>query len=288
MLNEKQKIEVTLLSIKEVRKIIKTLKEARPSKVYWTSTKSYFYDSYIAGALVVHSIGETAHHDITNRSGVLPILKTDSLDELINNCQTKMINDLQIAEYGQFPNLFKIVKIYDTSCLKKTGKKYLLPPQTLQPVKFDISSFSEYEYLNQKVIKINEQYHPIEPVSFYVDRENSMLVSTDVLFYSPVNIDNPTYNGNFQTSQLYQYLNNEFIKELVPDKEIKYSQNETNIPGFMNQSVNQEELDEVKKSLIRRIDNLIRKNVELQLISEEMSRELNELKSDVKRKKYVK
>ena len=30
--------------------------------------------------------------------------------------------------------------------------------------------------------------------------------------------DNPNYNGKFETSQLYQFLNNEFIKDLKPDK----------------------------------------------------------------------
>ena len=43
-----------------------------------------------------------------------------------------------------------------------------------------------------------------------------MLISKEVLFLAPININNPNYNGDFKTSELYQYLNNEFIKSLCP------------------------------------------------------------------------
>ena len=49
-----------------------------------------------------------------------------------------------------------------------------------------------------------------------------MLISKDVLFPSPINVNNKNYNGNFETSQLYQFLNNEFIKELNPNIEKQY------------------------------------------------------------------
>lgn len=44
-----------------------------------------------------------------------------------------------------------------------------------------------------------------------------MLIAKDILFSSPINIDNKNYNGDFTTSQLYQFLNNEFINSLLPN-----------------------------------------------------------------------
>ena len=78
-----------------------------------------------------------------------------------------------------------------------------------------------------------------------------------------------------------------YIKDLRPDKQFKTSPDEDSIPDFMTQRANQEDIDETKKSLIERIDKLLKRNAELQAISEAMTRELSELKDEVKVKKYV-
>lgn len=289
MSNKKTKIEVTLLSKEEVEGKSKVLQKAgrECEKIYWTSTPSYFYGWNAAGVFRVINAGAFSYGDVSNSGAVRPVLKSDNLDELINGCKGETKDGIQIVEFGEYPHLFEKTEINNPSFLKETGKKYSLPLQKLFPKTFDLYDYPEYDYNGQKVIKVNEEHHPVKPVKLYVDRENSMLISTDVLFCSPINVDNEKHYGDFTTSQLYRYLNNEFIKDLRPDKQFKTSPDEDSIPNFMTQRANQEDIDETKRSLIERIDKLLKRNAELQAISEAMTRELSELKDEVKVKKYV-
>ena len=216
-------IEVTLISKKEVKGKSKVLQKIGIGcgEIYWTSTPPNFGNCPYASEFVVNSTGALSYNPVYFGYGVRPVLKSDNLDELINNCKSELKDGIQIVEYGEYPHLFEETEINNPYFLKRTGKEYSLPPQEIWPSKLDISSFPEYDYNGQKLIKINEEYHPVKPVKFYVDRENNMLISTDVLFISPINVDNKRYNGDFTTSQLYQYLNSEFIKKLKPDAEIE-------------------------------------------------------------------
>ena len=215
-------VEVTLLSKEEVEGKSKVLQKVgiRCGKRYWTSTPSYFVNWHGAVEFRVTATGGIPHDVVNNSYGVRPVLKSNNLEELIRNCKSEVQNGIQIVEYGQFPCMFEKAEINNSYVLKETGKKYSLPPQIYQD-SFDILSFPEYDYNGQKVIKVNGEYHPVKPFKFYIDRENNMLISTDVLFASPINLDNQNYNGDFTTSQLYQYLNSEFIKELKPTEEIE-------------------------------------------------------------------
>ena len=73
-----------------------------------------------------------------------------------------------------------------------------------------------YIYNNQEIIKLRGCYYPIKPVKFYVDKENSMLISAGVLFKAPINVKNHNnYDNDFKNSQLYRFLNKEFKKDLL-------------------------------------------------------------------------
>ena len=289
MSNEKPKIEATLLSKEEVKRKSKVLQKAgrECEKIYWTSTPSYFYGWNAAGVFRVINAGAFSYGDVSNSGAVRPVLKSDNLDELINGCKGETEDGIQIVECGEYPHLFEKTEINNPSFLKETGKKYSLPLQKLFPKTFDLYDYPEYDYNGQKVIKVNEEHHPVKLVKFYVDRENSMLISADALFISPINIDNENYNGDFTTSQLYRFLNNEFIKSLRSDKQFKTLHDEDSIPDFMTQSVGQEDIDKTKKSLIERIDKLLKRNAELQATNEALVSELKELKDMIKGKQYV-
>lgn len=291
MSNKNPKIEVTLLSKKEVKRKSKVLQKVGRGceEVYWTSTSSYFSNGCHAYGLFVHSSGELGCNSVSFSYGVRPVLKSDNLEELIKDCKSKIKNGVQIVEYGQFPNLYEETEIDHPYFLRETGKKYSLPSQKMFIENFILESFPEYDYNGKKVIKnYYEKYFPVKPVRFYVDRENSMLISTDALFRSPIDSYHFGYDyTDFKTSQLYRYLNNEFIKDLRPDKQLKTLHDEDSIPDFMTQRANQEDIDETKKSLIERIDKLLKRNAELQAISKAMANELKELRADIKGKKYV-
>ena len=271
-------IEVTLLSKEEVEGKSKVLKKVGIGcgTCYWTSTPTPLYFDYRGNALEFFvtgsaTLGYSSIEDYLG-FGVRPVLKADNLEELIKNCKMEIKDGIQIVEYGEYPHLFEKVKINNQSFVKKTGKEYRMPTQDRYPERFTWVDFPEYDYDGQKVIISNIYrniyYHPVKPVQFCVDRENSMLISTNALFESPINMDDVNYNGNFKTSQLYNFLNNEFIKDLMSNEKEKYSYYDAN--------------------LIERIENLIRINEELQAKSEAISRELEELKTTNQGRQYVK
>ena len=216
-------MEATLLSKEEIEGKSKVLQKVgiRCGNKYWLSTPSYFGNWDSAGVFSVSSAGSLSYYAVYYGCGVRPVLKSDNLEELIKNCKSEMKDGIQIVEYGEYPHLNETVEINNECFLRKTCKEYVLPQQVPLTNCFDKYDFPEYDYNGQKVIKEDGRYRPIKPVKFYVDRENNMLISTDVLFVSSINIDNKNYNGDFKTSQLYQYLNSEFIKELKPAEEIE-------------------------------------------------------------------
>ena len=212
-------IEVTLLSKKDIEEneIIKKIGPAC-NHIYWTSTPSHFIDWDYAGEFRVTSSGELSGLDyVASGYGVRPVIKTDNLNELFKNSQIKIENGIEIIEYEAYPNLFEKVKISNDKDLCKTGKTYTIPIRSSN--KFKLIKCKEYECNGKKLIEYCGSYYKVKQVEFYIDRKNNMLISKDILFPSPINVDNPNYDGNFETSQLYQFLNNEFIKELNPNIE---------------------------------------------------------------------
>lgn len=292
MSNDNPKIEVTLLSKEDVEGKSKVLQKIGRGcgKAYWTSTPSGFSDWNGAYEFSVTSSGELYgwNNVSCGNIGVRPVLKAKNLDELINGCKSEMKDGIQIVEYGQFPNLYEYARINAPHLLRETGKQYISPIQIILPKIFYGEKISEYDYNGKKVIEDKDgNYYPVKPVSFYVDRENSMLISTDVLFDFPIDSDLVHYNGDFKTSLLYDLLNHEFIKDLSPGKHPKASHGENIILDFMTQRADRENIDETKKLLIKHIDRLLKRNAELQAISEEITKELRKLKCDVQGKTYV-
>lgn len=288
MSNQKQRVEVTLLSKDEVEGKLKILeKVGRSCNIgYWTSTSSssLYADDCLAREFFVAPSGELHEwHYVFSSCGVRPVLKSNNLDELIKGLNSKTENGVQIVEYGEFPDLFEKIKITNTSYLRKTEKEYIIPSSKGWLANFDIYKYPEYKYNDKKYIKIDDSFYKVKPIEFYVDRENHMLISKKVLFSSPLNIDkrtynNRTYNGNFRTSQLYEFLNNEFLRELKPSEEQTENLFDEEIENLF---------DDLQKSLIEKIDELLKRNAKLQAISKAMASELKELKDEVKGKKYV-
>ena len=238
-------VKVTLLSKAEVEGKSKVLQKVGGSlrKWYWTRTPSSFVDWDNAYEFTVRSTGTLSFGCVYFGYGVRPVLKSDNLNELIKNCKSEMKDGIQIVEYGQFPHLYEETEINNPSLLMKTDKTYSLPLQNDYPDQFNILSCQKYYYKDQKVIKLGDRYYPVKPVTWYIDCENNMLISTEVLFSSPINVGNKNYDGNFETSQLYEYLNNQFIKELKPEKiENLFDDEQAETPNPYN--LNIEDVDE--------------------------------------------
>ena len=251
-----------------------------------TSTPSFFSRWFGAYEFYVDSSGTLDVDYVNNVCGVRPVLKTDNLDELIKNCKIEIKNGVQIVEYGEYPHLLEKIKIYNSSYLRKTGKTYILVSQ------FGLEGYPEYDYKNQKVVKVDNRYYPVKPIKFCVDRKNSMLISIHVLFNSPITGLHHYLNCEFKAC-LPGYENTIYINcELLPlfrkpKLEKGDLQEKDSIQNFTVQDANKENIDDAKKSLIERIDKLLKRNAELQATNEALVSELKELKDMVKGKQYV-
>ena len=210
-------MEVTLLSKKEVEGKSKILAKVGRGcyDFYWTRTLAQFNRYGNASEIHVTPTGDTCYCTPVNVNvGVRPVLKSDNLEELIKNLKITYENGVEVVEYGQYPDLKAQLDIPNNARLKPTGKKYYYRHSK----KHELQERLEYKYNGEKIVNIEDEYYKVKPVKFYVDRKNSMLISKYVLFDAPINLDTKNYNGDFTTSQLYQFLNNEFIKALKPDK----------------------------------------------------------------------
>lgn len=265
--------EVTLLSEKEANDetsvIQRIMKQGLPDSIGRTGEKDYWLrDSFrfhqwpsgteASGYYVQnHAIGI---ENTAKEKGIRPIIKCTALNEVLKKATTT-IDDKGFEEItlGEFPRLNVEIKIFD-SVMEETGKWYNILKEDseayglviYQCPEFIIKSQAvieidgivicrcpEYFIKGKKVIELDGQYYPVLPVQFYVDRKNNMLISKSSLFSSPINLNSMKYDGTFETSQLYDYLNGWFIKSLVPSSEYFQAENEETENQFqlvLNQS----------------------------------------------------
>ena len=283
-MTEKPNIEVTLLSIEEVEEKSKVLRKVGIDckEPYWTSSPSSFLARNDAREFCVASSGPLPGNPVTAGYGVRPVLKSDNLDGLIKNLKITYENDIEVVEYGQYPDLETELDIPNNVNLKPTGKTYYYPYKKGKLLKafYLLNDYPEYEYNGQKFIKSVITYYLVKPVKFYVDRENSMLIAKDILFSSPININKREYDGHFETSQLYDFLNSEFIKTLMPeninDKDIvDIDMHEDAIQKLESEKQRLEALIQRKKELLEQIRMLNLENegldteIEDQILSKE-------------------
>ena len=211
-------IEVTLLSKKEIEGKSKVLRKigAGCKKAYWTN---YTIAKDFAG--VVDAFGYIHYEQIHYSFGVRPVLKLDNIDELIINCPSKFKDGIQIVEYGTYPDLSQRLNIDNPYSF--TAKYYNYPIPTVSMIDkskiFQWYNCPAYIYKNQEIIEMCGCNYPVKPIKFYVDRENSLLISVGILFESPINAEDPEYNceynKNFNDTKLYLFLNKQFKNGLL-------------------------------------------------------------------------
>lgn len=231
--------EVTLLSEKEANDetsiIQRIMKQNLPDSIGRTGKKDYWLrDSFrfhhwpsgteASGYYVQnHAIGE---ENTAKEKGIRPIIKCADLNEVLKKA-TKTIDNKGFEEItlGEFPRLNFEITIFNP-VMEATGRWYNILKEDSKAYGLVIYQCPEFIFRGQKVIELDGQYYPVLPVQFYIDRKNNMLISKSVLFSSPINLNSMKYDGTFETSQLYDYLNGYFIKSLVSASEYFHAENE--------------------------------------------------------------
>ena len=194
---------------------------------YWLTD---FYNGLVAGGVSVFSSGVLGNSFFNSGCGVRPVLKFENLTKNIK--QVKNNDELKIIEYGEYPSYVPTIELqkqleakYQNQALNKTGKVYSefgneyelngkkyvrtkLRPRNLNCVYSDGNRYSDYIWLE------------VNPVEWFVDEENNMLISKYVLLRKQVD-SRKCYKGSFEKSELYSYLNNVFIKKIEPSKDFE-------------------------------------------------------------------
>ena len=212
------KTEVTLLSNDEVEnsKILKQVAAmgAECKSQYWTRTPYIYSSWFYAKQFLASNLKVCDNQDINKASGVRPVIKSDNLDEILKGCKIDKENGVEIVYYGEYPSLCEESYCINPDNLLSTSRLYYFIKKLSRSNVWRIFYSKEFNYDGKKIIVYNNEYYLVKPVKFYIDRENNMLISTDVLFNSPLNLSTVVYRGIFEHTELYRFLNNEFIKFL--------------------------------------------------------------------------
>ena len=167
------------------------------------------------------------------------------ITELSKNNKTKEI------KYGEYPQTVvdetysqELEKAYNNGKLKTTGKEYttyLLRYQEINS-EFKVRTYSEYEYKGNKYIRFvstfkcagelmsdgrtiqsgNIYWVRVEPIIWLVDLNADIALSKKIIFSGVQFKSERNYKGNFEETDIKQFMDKYFSKEIVSDKD--YSQ----------------------------------------------------------------
>lgn len=214
--------EVTLLSKEDISSWYGSPDRGIGNKWrYWTKTPApTYYTSLTHGLFTYGGTNGKYGRELANKSlGVRPVIETDDLEKLFKTYDLKKYSLTRI-QFGEFIDFSSgEIKINDISFLKPTGKEYSLPlitEKSQETETYDLSKVTEYDYNGQKIANFCNKFFLVRPIDFFVDEENNRLISANILFTSPINMDYEAIFDVFEKSELYKFLNNEFIEILCP------------------------------------------------------------------------
>ena len=210
----------------------------------WWWTKSYDGNDNVR-AVDVSGINDWFYVDVRD-GGARPAITYSSIQ---SKCSNAVITSKGIKEieYGEYPQTIvaedysrELEKTYNNGNLSRTGKSYTTDFINRQAVNtsFNARTHTEYEYNGSKYIrfvgdlncvemdlsdgrktKLGIPYWvQVEPITWLVDEKADIALSKKILF-SGVRFKNERYyKGDFDRSDIKQFMDNYFSKEIVSDK----------------------------------------------------------------------
>ena len=260
---------------------------------YWTSTPSYLGNWFNARELGVYSTGAVSNNYSWNGYGVRPViyLASETLTEILKQAKTiDGITYVQLWEYPKSRACAKLEKILEQGTdLGETGKMY----KSIS-TNFEKSSIVEYDYEGKKYCKVDGVWHLVEPVEWIYLEKNGVLISKDVLLGNVPVDKRRNFIGLFNGSQMYNWLNTAFIKDLIPSevKEKDFETEEISEEDLQAefkriQSKNKSREEKIKKLKLERIAELQRMIEEERQRGEELDRQLEALQKPLSGGEYV-
>ena len=179
------------------------------------------------------------------RSGsIRPVLPFSNISDISVNGVKGRHGFLEV-EYGEYPqyavdtNLGRILDdSFQSGVLRKTGKTYTTDSRrwNANSERFSPVQHEEFEYNGKRYVRVKSNdtgenfkisngvtVHPgmyvwleVSPIKWIVDDKAKMLVSKTLLASGIRFCNDRQYNGDFKNTEMYQYLNTCFAKDMVP------------------------------------------------------------------------
>ena len=208
----------------------------------WWYLSSSDGDGYVRG---VNEDGDRSWTSAGQRSGaVRPALPFSNISDISLNGVKGRHGFLEV-EYGEYPqyavdtNLGRILDdSFQAGVLRRTGKTYTTDSRrwNANSERFSPVQHEEFEYNGKRYVRVKSNdtdeniklsngvtVHPgmyvwleVSPIKWIVDDRAKMLVSKTLLASGIRFCNDRQYNGDFKNTEMYQYLNTYFARDMVP------------------------------------------------------------------------
>lgn len=193
----------------------------------------------------VDKVGDRSWTYAGKRSGaVRPALPFSNISDISLNGVKGRHGFLEV-EYGEYPqyavdtNLGRILDdSFQAGVLRRTGKTYTTDSRRwdANSKRFSPVQHEEFEYNGKRYVRVKSNdthenfklsngvtVHPgmyvwleVSPIKWIVDDRANMLVSKTLLASGIRFCNDRQYNGDFKNTEMYQYLNTYFARDMVP------------------------------------------------------------------------
>ena len=230
---------------------------------WWTKTP------YNNDARVVNLYGNCCWITVDGRyGGARPALPYSSIQSISSN-GVRGASGIKEIEYGEYPQTIvdenysrELERAYNNGSLRTTGKNYTTDSVRYQDydTNFRPRAHTEYEYNGSKYIRFvgdsncdgevlsdgrtiqsgNTYWVRVEPITWLVDERANIALSKKLIFSGVQFKNRRDYKGDFDRTDIKQFMDNYFSKEIVSDR--VYSQTTS-----VEQIQNLEEKEPVRK-----------------------------------------
>ena len=228
----------------------------------------YSSSSHGAGDVsVVNKEGDWSYTYADSRSGgIRPVLPFSSISDISPNGVRGRSGFLEV-EYGEYPQYVVDTSLgrtldseFSAGRLRKTGKTYTTDSRrwNARSEKFNPVEHEEFEYNGKRYVRVKSNdtgenfkltngatAHPgdyfwleVSPITWLVDERSKLLISKNLLASGVRFCNNRQYDGDFENTEMYMFLNEYFAKEIIPS--VNYELDEIQEES---QDINLSELD---------------------------------------------
>lgn len=196
--------------------------ENRTGKWFLSSANGY------GDACVADQNGNQIVAYATSRSSVRPALRCEDISAL--PCKmAKDISGLEEAEFGEYPQYAAdktlartLEQEFSEGLLRKTGKKYNAQYDEFQ---YDGGKYIRVSYMAEAECSLSDGricknddivWITVSPVKWLYDAKAGLLISRTILASGVLFSAENYYDGDFERTAVYKFLNDTFAKDIIP------------------------------------------------------------------------